>query len=144
MFYPVCTDGDYSCLWHQFYDKGLSPAQIVANALQKVLVKSKCGDLSGVVLVNIASLYDSKPAIIISLLAAAVVSNHQTAAVAECRRKKRGADNTPKRGADNTSKWLCGHARPGQTATGTVGIVCEMRRRTRGTVYVPQMHKVLL
>ena len=54
MSYPVCTDGDYSCLWHQFYDKGLSPAQIVANALQKVFGKSKWGDLSGLVLVNIA------------------------------------------------------------------------------------------
>ena len=54
MFYPVCTDSDYSCLRHQFYDKGLSPAQIVANALQKVFGKSKWGDLSGLVLVNIA------------------------------------------------------------------------------------------
>ena len=53
MSYPVCTDGDYSCLWH-LYDKGLSPAQIVANALQKVFGKSKWGDLSGLVLVNIA------------------------------------------------------------------------------------------
>ena len=61
--YPVCTDGDYSCLWHQFVDQGLSPAQIVANAVQIVFVKSKFADLSKVVLVNIAKfvIEDAEP-----------------------------------------------------------------------------------
>ena len=52
--FPICTEGDYSCLWYQVIEKGLWPGNIVANALQKIFVKSKWCDLGDEVWVNIA------------------------------------------------------------------------------------------
>ena len=43
--FPICTEGDYSCLWYQVIEKGLWPGNIVAKALQKIFVKSKWCDL---------------------------------------------------------------------------------------------------
>ena len=33
----TCTDGDYSCLWFQVSDRGLTAGQIYSNALEAVL-----------------------------------------------------------------------------------------------------------
>ena len=34
--FPICTEGDFSCLWFQIIDRGLWPGQIVGNAIQKI------------------------------------------------------------------------------------------------------------
>ena len=34
--FPICTEGDFSCLWFQIIDRGLRPGQIVGNAIQKI------------------------------------------------------------------------------------------------------------
>ena len=33
---PICTEGDYSCLWFQMNSKSFEPVTIVANAIDKL------------------------------------------------------------------------------------------------------------
>ena len=34
--FPICTDGDFSCLGFQILHHGLWPEQIIGNAIQKI------------------------------------------------------------------------------------------------------------
>jgi len=34
--FPICTEGDFSCLWFQVMDHGHWPEQIIGNAIQKI------------------------------------------------------------------------------------------------------------
>ena len=34
--FPICTEGDFSCLWFQIIDRGLRPGQIIGKAIQKI------------------------------------------------------------------------------------------------------------
>ena len=34
--FPICTEGDFSCLWFQIIDHGLRPGQIIGKAIQKI------------------------------------------------------------------------------------------------------------
>ena len=34
--FPICTDGDFSCLWFQILHHGLWPEQIIGNAIRKI------------------------------------------------------------------------------------------------------------
>ena len=34
--FPICTEGDFSCLWFQIQHHGFQPEQIIGNAIQKI------------------------------------------------------------------------------------------------------------
>ena len=34
--FPICTEGDFSCLWFQIMDLGFWPRQIIGNAIRKI------------------------------------------------------------------------------------------------------------
>ena len=34
--FPICTEGDFSCLWFQIMHHGLWPGQIIGNAIRKI------------------------------------------------------------------------------------------------------------
>ena len=34
--FPICIEGDFSCLWFQIMDRGLEPGPIIGNAIQKI------------------------------------------------------------------------------------------------------------
>ena len=36
-YYPICTEGNYSCLWFQVQEHSRSPAQVLGNAVQGIL-----------------------------------------------------------------------------------------------------------
>ena len=39
--FPMCTGGDFSCLWFQFVERGREPRDIIANALGRILDKTR-------------------------------------------------------------------------------------------------------
>ena len=39
--FPICTEGDFSCLWFQLVERRREPRDIIANALGRILDKMR-------------------------------------------------------------------------------------------------------